>query len=42
MKLRQAGFGACLDTEDMFRRIIARYQHRRLLPPRVTRIASAA
>ena len=34
IKLRQAGFGACVDTEDMFQRIIARYQQRRLLPPR--------
>jgi hypothetical protein len=34
IKLRQAGFAACVDTEDMFQRIIGRYQQRRLLPPR--------
>jgi nucleoside-diphosphate-sugar epimerase len=33
IKLRQAGFGACIDTEDMFQRIIGRYQSRGLLPP---------
>jgi nucleoside-diphosphate-sugar epimerase len=35
IKLRQAGFGECVDTEDMFQRIIGRYQQRRLLPARV-------
>lgn len=39
IKLRQAGFAACVDTEDMFQRIIGRYQQRRLLPPRQTRAA---
>jgi nucleoside-diphosphate-sugar epimerase len=34
VKLRQAGFGDCVDTEDMFRRLVARLQERRLLPPR--------
>jgi nucleoside-diphosphate-sugar epimerase len=34
IKLRQAGFQGCLDTEDMFRRIIARFQDTKLLPPR--------
>ena len=33
IKLRQAGFGDCVDTEDMFRRLFARMQARRLLPP---------
>lgn len=33
IKLRQAGFAPCVDTEDMFQRIIGRYQARRLLPP---------
>jgi nucleoside-diphosphate-sugar epimerase len=34
VKLRQAGFPACMDTEDMFRKWIARFQDLRLLPPR--------
>jgi nucleoside-diphosphate-sugar epimerase len=33
LKLRQAGFGACTDTEDMFRRLLRRAQDLRLLPP---------
>ena len=33
IKLRQAGFGACIDTEDMFRKWFERFRHRRLLPP---------
>ena len=34
IKLRQAGFGDCVDTEDMFRRLVSRLQERHLLPPR--------
>jgi nucleoside-diphosphate-sugar epimerase len=34
VKLRQAGFHDCVDTEDMFSRLLARMQQRRLLPPR--------
>ena len=34
IKLRQAGFSACLDTEDMFRALVARHQREGLLPPR--------
>ncbi len=34
IKIRHAGFGDCVDTEDMFRRLIGRLQERRLLPPR--------
>lgn len=34
VKIRQAGFDACIDTEEMFRRWLARFQERRLLPPR--------
>jgi nucleoside-diphosphate-sugar epimerase len=34
IKIRQAGFGECIDTEDMFRRLIGRLQERGLLPPR--------
>jgi nucleoside-diphosphate-sugar epimerase len=34
IKLRQAGFADCVDTEDMFRRLIRRLQERELLPPR--------
>lgn len=34
IKLRQAGFGSCIDTENMFRKWFARFQERRLLPPR--------
>ena len=33
IKIRQAGFGACTDTEEMFGRWLARMQQRRLLPP---------
>ena len=33
IKLRQAGFGQCIDTEDMFRKWFARFRERRLLPP---------
>jgi nucleoside-diphosphate-sugar epimerase len=33
VKLRRAGFADCVDTEDMFRRLFARMQQRRLLPP---------
>ena len=34
IKIRRAGFADCVDTEDMFRRIIASLQAQRLLPPR--------
>ncbi len=34
IKIRQAGFGGCIDTEDMFRKWFARFQAGRLLPPR--------
>jgi hypothetical protein len=34
VKIRQAGFGECIDTEDMFRQWIAHHQTERLLPPR--------
>jgi nucleoside-diphosphate-sugar epimerase len=34
IKIRQAGFGDCVDTEDMFRRQFARLQSLGLLPPR--------
>jgi nucleoside-diphosphate-sugar epimerase len=34
IKARQAGFADCVDTEDMFRRLIGRFQDRNLLPPR--------
>jgi nucleoside-diphosphate-sugar epimerase len=34
IKLRQAGFGACVDTEDMFAKWIERMRTRNLLPPR--------
>jgi len=33
IKLRQAGFGECIDTEDMLRKWFKRYQDERLLPP---------
>ena len=33
VKIRQAGFHACMDTEDMFRKWFGRLQERRLLPP---------
>ncbi len=32
VKLRQAGFGECIDTEDMFREWFAIFRERRLLP----------
>jgi nucleoside-diphosphate-sugar epimerase len=35
VKLRQAGFADCVDTEAMFVRLIRRFQERRWLPPRV-------
>jgi len=34
VKIREAGFGECIDTETMFRKWIARFEARRLLPPR--------
>ena len=34
IKIRQAGFGECMDTEDMMRKWIAHFQRERLLPPR--------
>ena len=34
IKARQRGFVACVDTEDMFFRLIDRFQQARLLPPR--------
>ena len=34
IKLRQAGFQDCVDTDEMFRRLIAKCQARRWLPPR--------
>ncbi|MEZ5741148.1 MAG: SDR family oxidoreductase [Burkholderiaceae bacterium] len=34
VKLRQAGFADCVDTEAMFVRLIERFQQRRWLPPR--------
>jgi nucleoside-diphosphate-sugar epimerase len=33
VKIRRHGFGECVDTEDMFRRLLRRLQDRRLLPP---------
>jgi nucleoside-diphosphate-sugar epimerase len=33
VKIRQAGFADCIDTEDMFREWFARLQEARLLPP---------
>jgi nucleoside-diphosphate-sugar epimerase len=33
IKLRQAGFGDCVDTADMFGRLVRRLRQRRLLPP---------
>ncbi|TMM03165.1 MAG: NAD-dependent epimerase/dehydratase family protein [Actinobacteria bacterium] len=33
IKLRQAGFAECVDTELMFRRLLAKMQDDRLLPP---------
>ncbi len=35
IKVRQAGFGECMDTEDMFRKWFARLQESGMLPPRV-------
>jgi nucleoside-diphosphate-sugar epimerase len=35
IKVRRAGFGDCVDTEDMFRRLVRTFQERRLLPPRL-------
>ena len=34
VKLRKAGFADCVDTEEMFVRLIRRYQDLRWLPPR--------
>jgi hypothetical protein len=34
IKARQAGFLECMDTQDMFRKLIAQHQRLRLLPPR--------
>ncbi len=34
IKLRQAGFHVCMDTEDMLRKWFRRFQDLRLLPPR--------
>jgi nucleoside-diphosphate-sugar epimerase len=34
IKARHAGFADCVDTEDMFARLITNLQHARLLPPR--------
>lgn len=34
VKARRAGFGDCVDTEDMFARLVALFQQQRLLPPR--------
>ena len=33
VKIRRAGFGACVDTEDMFVRLLHAMQAARLLPP---------
>lgn len=33
VKIRQAGFGDCIDTEEMFRWWLAELQRRRVLPP---------
>jgi nucleoside-diphosphate-sugar epimerase len=33
IKIRQAGFHDCMDTEDMFRKWISHFQRERLLPP---------
>ncbi len=33
IKIRQAGFHECMDTEDMFRNLIQRYQDLRWIPP---------
>ena len=34
IKVRRAGFGGCVDTEDMFARLIRVFQEARLFPPR--------
>jgi hypothetical protein len=34
IKIRQAGFEDCVDSEEMFRHWFARFQARQLLPPR--------
>jgi hypothetical protein len=34
VKIRQAGFHECVDTEEMFGRLFRRYQQLRWLPPR--------
>jgi len=36
IKAREAGFYECMDTEDMFRKWVRRFQDDRLLPPRMT------
>ena len=33
IKIRQAGFHECMDTEDMFRNLIKRYQDLGWIPP---------
>jgi hypothetical protein len=33
IKLRQAGFSDCMDTEDCFRKWIKRFQDLKWLPP---------
>lgn len=33
IKLRQAGFGGCIDTEEMFAKWLARLAERRIIPP---------
>jgi hypothetical protein len=33
IKLRQAGFQDCIDTQDMLRKWFKRFQDARLLPP---------
>ena len=33
IKIRQAGFGECIDTEDMFRDLFARLRDKKILPP---------
>ena len=34
IKARHAGFGECIDTEDMFARLVKLFQDQKLLPPR--------
>jgi hypothetical protein len=41
IKIRQAGFQYCMDTEDMFRKWIAHFQQERLLPPVTVRSSLA-